>query len=131
MSGAATIITPRELCLHAWAIARDRFPYLSVQQFTCPWPIHETKLPPKGARARVDEICYSAAALWLDKLTAIGGFDKGGITAGRLRHRILQSGGVAVPRAVILAVAVSKSFDIHAGEYDVWIARPFDDYAPV
>jgi hypothetical protein len=102
-----------------------------VDDFVCPWPIDETKLPPKGEKALVDEACYRAAAFWLDKLDANGEFDERAITAGRLRRRIPQHDGVVVPRAVILAVAKSKGFDIFTGEYDVWIARLVDDFAPV
>ena len=124
--------TPRELCLHAWRIARGRFSYLTVDDFVCPWPIDETKLRPKGEKALVDEVCYRAATFWLDKLDANGEFDERPIPAGRLRRRILQHDGVAVPRAVLLAVAKSKGFDIFAGECDVWIAHPVeDDFAPV
>lgn len=131
------MMTARELCGHAWTIARERFPYLDMEHFQCPWQIDETKLPPKGAKAIVDELAYRAAAFWLDKLSANGEFDKGAqgaITAGRLRRRLLQHARVAVPRAVIIAVAVSKGFDIFADEYDVWIwieAPSDDDYCPV
>lgn len=118
--------TPREFCLQAWWIARDRFPYLTADHFERPWPIEVTRRPSKGAKAQVDEVCFRAAAFWLDRLTSSGEIDKGGITAGRLRCRILQHDGVAVPRAVTLAVAVSKGFDIGAGEYDVWIGRLVD-----
>jgi len=90
-----------------------------VDDFVCPWPIDETKLPPKEEKALIDEVCCRAAAFWLDKLNANGEFDEMPITAGRLRHRILQHDGVVVPRAVILAVAVSMSFDSGAGQYDV------------
>jgi len=85
----------------------------------------------KPARPIVDDVCYRAIELWLDRLTSRGEFDDRGITAGRLRSRILQRDGVAVPRAVILAVAASKGFDIGAGEYDVWIALLADEVCPV
>ncbi len=97
----------------------------------CPWRIDETSLPPKGAKARIDEVCYRAAASWLDRLSASRDFENGAVTAGRLRKQILQHECVAVPRAVIIAVALSKRFDIQAGECDVWIGRLVDGPVPV
>jgi hypothetical protein len=62
-------------------------------------------------------------------LSASGEFEKGAITAGRLRQRILQQDRVAVPGAVIVAVAVP--IDIHDGECDVGIARSVDEIVPI